>query len=142
MMVIIAMVFTSAHSWHQVVGADDCKGDDDHDRDRGNSGYDDEDEDEDEDDRIGTLIHMMLVDMMMKMMLVDMMTMMMLVDMMMKMIPHLRWTLASALYMLLKNQLSKTLSRLFPRQKRFHLEMIFVVFFLGGSLFKKKRLQS
>ena len=65
----------------------------------------------------------------MKIMLVDMMMMMMLVDMMMKMNPHLRWTLTSALYVLLKNQLSKTLSRLFPRQKRFHLEMIFVVFF-------------
>ena len=110
-MVIIAMVFTSAHSWHQVVGADDCNGDDDHDRDRGNSGYDDEHEDED--DRIGTLMTIKL----------------MLMDMMMKMNPHLRWTLTSALYVLLKNQLSKTLSRLFPRQKRFHLEMIFVVFF-------------
>ena len=42
-------------------------------------------------------------------------------SMMMKMNPHLRWTLTSALYVLLKNQLSKTLSRLFPRQKRFHL---------------------
>ena len=59
----------------------------------------------------------------------------MLVDMKMMMNPHLRWTLTSALYVLLKNQLSKTLSRLFPRQKRFHLAMIFVVFFLGGFLF-------
>ena len=58
-------------------------------------------------------------------------------DMMMKMSPHLRWTLTSALYMLLKNQFSKTLSRLFPRQKRFHLEMTFVVFFRGGSLLRK-----
>ena len=115
------MVFklTSAHNWHQVSGAEDCNGDDDHDRDRGNSGYDDEDEDED--DRIGTLMKIMLV------------------DMMMKMNPNLRWTLASALNVLLKNQLSKTLSRLFPRQKRFHLEMIFVVFFLGGFLLKKEK---
>ena len=119
--------FTSAHNWHQVSGAEDCNGDDDHDRDRGNSGYDDEHEDED--DRIGTLMKIMLVDMMMMMMLVDMMNNMMLMGMMMKMNPHLRWTLTSALYVLLKNQLSKTLSRLFPRQKRFHLEMIFVVFF-------------
>ena len=86
---------------------------------RGNSGYDDEDEDGD--DRIDTLIKIMLV------------------DMMVKMNPHLRWTLTSALYVLLKNQFSKTLSRLFPRQKRFHLEMTFVVFFLGGSLLKKEK---
>ena len=58
----------------------------------------------------------------------------MLVDMMMKMNPHLRWTLTSALHVLLKNQLSKTLSRLFPRQKRFHLEMAFVVFFFLAVL--------
>ena len=62
----------------------------------------------------------------------------------MKMNPHLRWTLTSALYVLLKNQLSKTLARLFPRQKRFHLEIAFVVFFflMVLSLKKKKRLQS